>query len=120
MDLFRTVKKLYKTGLFWGFTLKKNYLSYRDCNRTLYVLQLDIKSQIGLFIFSIGHVESWTETGLTYETGYNDMGEIQKSAYIDHVKPVRTDNPDYVLRESLYNVLGYLPERNSIIYGTCN
>jgi len=75
-------------------------LTFKDCFDNLYVLQ----PYKGFYRFSIGHVESWKELKPTYESEYNNLGLVDMSAYINHIKPVLTNNPDYVLRLSL----GYL------------
>ena len=103
MILLKTLKKVYKTGYFHNFELKKNYLSFEDCHGTKYVLQPD-KGRLGLFILRIGHVEVWTRMAFTYESEYYSTGLVDCAAFIDHYNPVKTDNPDYVLRASLYNL----------------
>jgi hypothetical protein len=103
MNLFKTLKKVYKTGYFRDFELKKNYLSFVDCNDTKYVLQ-PARDRLGSFIMRIGHVEVWTRTDLTYESDYCTPGLVECAAFIDHWTPVKTDNPDFVLRASLNNL----------------
>ena len=104
MNLFKTLKKVYKTGYFSHFRLTKTYLSFCDSSNNMYVLQLDRTSRIGLYVFRIGHVEHWKQMKLTYESDYSVMGLVDCSAFIDHYKHVRTDNPDFILRASMNNL----------------
>jgi hypothetical protein len=103
MNLFKTLKKLYKTQYFFDFELTKTTLTYRDCNGTKYSLQADPGS-LDICYFRIGHSEDYRHWGLTYESEYNKPGWIESTRFIDHWKIVRTDNPDYVLRASLSNL----------------
>ena len=104
MNLRKTVKKLYKTGFFHSFELKRNYLSYKDCHGTKYVIHCHDDR---LPYFRIGHVETWTERGLTYESEYYNMGDIDRAVFVDHYTPTTTDNPDFILRASLQNLFQY-------------
>jgi hypothetical protein len=98
MNLRKAVKKLYKTGFFHSFELQKNYLTYQDVHGNKYVVHEPANR---LPYFRIGKVHEWTERGLTYESEYTVMGDIEKAKFIDHVKPMQTTNPDYILRASL-------------------
>lgn len=100
MNLHKTLKKIYKAGYFHSFELTKNYLSFKDCYNNLYVLQ-PFKN---FFQLSIGHIEQWKEFKPTYESEYNNLGWVNVAAFVNHIKPVITNNPDYVLRCSIENL----------------
>jgi len=103
MNLFKTVKKIYKTGFFRNFVIGRKYLSFEDCNGTKYVLQM-ARDRAGLFVMRIGHVETWKRWDLTYESEYSSPGWIECAAFIDHYTPTLTDNPDFVLRAAMNNL----------------
>jgi len=92
-----TAKKIYKSGFFKIKHINSNYLSFTDCYNNLYVLQQG--DEIGLY-FRIGYVSNWQELKPTYESGYNSLGMVNCSAFIDKIEIQHTDNPDYILRIS--------------------
>ena len=100
MNLFKTLSKIYKAGMFHSFILERKYLSFKDCDGNLYVLQPH-PDKPGLWLFRIGHVEEWNEFKPTYESEYSLYGDVPCAAFIDHIKPVLTDNPDFIKRASL-------------------
>lgn len=101
MNLKKTLSKVYKSGFFHSFELTKNTLLFKDCHNNIYTL-FPFKS---FFLFRIGHVENWQDFAPTYESEYNSLGWINRSKFIDHVKPMYTNNPDYILRVSLEYLL---------------
>lgn len=109
MNLFKTLKKVYKTGYFREFELSKNYLSFVDCTGTKYVLQ-SARDRLGLFVLRIGHVEQWKRWDLTYESDYCSPGWVDCARFIDHYMPTKTDNPDFVLRAALNNLFPQIYE----------
>ena len=101
MNLHKTLKKIYKTGLFHGFELTKNTLIFKDCFDNVYSL-FPYRS---FYLFRIGHVNTGLVLAPTYESEYNSLGMIEVSDFVDHIKPVQTNNPDFILRCSMENIL---------------
>ena len=101
MNLKKTLSKVYKTGLFHSFELTKNTLIFKDCFNNVYSLF----PFNGFYLFRIGHVETGKVLKPTYESEYNSLGWIDVCEFKDHVKPVQTNNPDFILRASLENIL---------------
>ena len=95
----KTIKKIYKSGFFHDFVIEPNYFCFHDTHGTKYVIQ-KAREKFGYWL-RIGKVAQWTEIGPTYESEYNSIGPIKKAAFNDFIKPVHTDNPDFILRVSL-------------------
>lgn len=104
--LRRTLKKIYKSGMFHSFTMERNYLSFKDCNGNLYVLQ-PFKTR---WLFRIGKPYHYQQLMPTYESEYSSYGMVDCCQFVDNVIPVDTDNPDFILRASLNYLLSKFAE----------
>jgi hypothetical protein len=102
MNLKKTLKKVYKAGMFHSFELTKKTLLFKDCFDNVYSLF----PYNNFFMFRIGHVETWKETKPTYESEYNSLGLVDCAYFVDHIKPQITNNPDFIYRVALENLLG--------------
>lgn len=100
--LKQTLKKIYKCGMFHSFVYSENYLSFRDVHGNMYTV--NSPNSVGYW-FRIGRVHSYTELAPTYESGYNAIGKVERAAFIDHIKPIHTDNPDYITKVALKYLL---------------
>lgn len=89
-------KKIYKSGLFHSIQVKDKYIGYKNGAGVLFTFQVK-RGQIGYF--TAGHVFKWVERGLTYESEYTTMGNIERAKYSPFLIQ-QTDNPDYILRAS--------------------
>jgi hypothetical protein len=100
MNLRKTLAKVYKTGLFHSFELTSKTLVFKDCFNNVYSLF----PYRGFYMFRIGHVNTGTVLKPTYESEYNSLGMVEVSNFVDHFKPIQTNNPDFILRCSLDNL----------------
>ena len=90
------VKKLYKTGLFHSIEVKQGYIGFKNVHNVLFTFQLEV-GKIGYF--TAGYVSQWVERGLTFESEYTTIGDIELAKY-NLIYIERTDNPDFILRQS--------------------
>lgn len=88
-----TIKKIYKSGFYTVTHVSHNTLSFSNCNGRVFSIQ----PKGHLYLFRSGYVTQWTEMGLTYESGYTTMGEIEKAHFSPDFQQT-TDNPDFILR----------------------
>lgn len=101
----KTAAKIYKTGLFHSLEIDARHLAirFKDVHDNLYIWQTTEDDFAGYF--SIGNVIQWTEYKPTYESEYQNLGEVNMVAFNPRFTE-KTDNPDYILRASKAYLLG--------------
>lgn len=109
--LQQTIKQIAKKlttkgkGLFNIIELKNDRISYESNGNTFSFLVTNEPIK-GCGTFAAGHVHTGTRYGLTYESDYQHYGNIPVASFVPyHI--TETDNPDYILRNSIYFILGH-------------
>lgn len=109
--LHNTIKQIAKKisskgkGLFKIQTLEHNFISFKGYGDNVFSFQIDNHPYKGCGTFAAGHVFNGTKWKLTYESEYQRYGNVEVSNFVPyHI--ANTDNPDYILRNALYFILG--------------
>lgn len=91
-------------GLFHIYALESNFISFKS-NGNTFSFEITNDPFKGCGTFAAGHVIEGEKQDLTFESEYTQIGTIKTAAFIPyHIS--NTDNPDYVLRNSIYFILG--------------
>ena len=105
--LHPTIKQIAKKitskgkGLFKIQSLEYNFISFKGWGDNLFSFQLE-NNNIGTF--AAGHVFTGKEYKPTYESEYQFCGYVETSKFVPyHIS--ETDNPDYILRNSIHFIL---------------
>jgi hypothetical protein len=94
----KTVKKIFKAGMFHNITAGTECISYKHHNR-VFSFQITNFPFTGCGYFRSGYVHEGEIFAPTYESEYNSLGMIKTAVFQpDYETP--TDNPDYILRAS--------------------
>jgi hypothetical protein len=95
----QTLKKLIKTGFFRVQSITENAISFKHFER-VFSLQVMPDNKPGL-LYSSGYVHTGKALLPTFESEYQNYELTEVSQFIADYRQ-RTDNPDFVLRQSLY------------------
>ena len=96
----KTAKKIYKTGFFDNMQTGHNSLVFNDCFGNVYSIQkVDFR-----YRFRIGHAITAKVMMPSFRSEYTRLEETEVAQFIDHVTPEYTDNPDFILRASLWYI----------------
>jgi hypothetical protein len=109
--LHPTIKQIAKKittkgkGLFIITYLSNKQISFKGCNNVFsFQLEDNNRSIFGIGTFAAGHVITDKEYKPTYESEYQFCGYVETSKFIPyHI--AETDNPDYILRNSIHFIL---------------
>ncbi len=94
----KAIKKIMKTGFFRIISIGPDHLSFQHSQR---IFCLQRFACPGGYLFRSGYVLEGIKYDYTFESEYTRMGEIKTASFIpDSVNS--TDNPDFILRQSLY------------------
>lgn len=100
-------KKLYKTGLYTQFYIKKDHISFKNCNNVTFSFDLRHKlndiPNTGLF--RAGYVVEFTSYEPTFESEYSVLGNVDK-AVCNAFFESYTDNSNFILRNANFITLG--------------
>lgn len=92
-------------GLFKIIHLSGDSISFK-CSGNTFSFHVTNYPYRGCGEFAAGHVMEGEKYDLTFESDYKEMGIIKTASFIPyHIS--NTDNPDYILRNSLYFILGH-------------
>lgn len=94
----KTVKKIFKAGMFHNITAGRDHISYKYHNR-VFSFQITNFPFVGCGYFRSGYVWEGEILAPTYESEYNSL-EMIKTAVFKPDYETPTDNPDYILRAS--------------------
>lgn len=103
----QVVKKLSTKGkgLFKVKHITNDFISFTGYGNNLFSFQITNHPYKGCGTFAAGHLTEWTDQGLTYESEYTRIGDIERAKFTPyHIS--NTDNPEYIVKNAVYFILG--------------
>lgn len=91
-------------GLFQITHLSNTAISFRNSMGNVFSFQLTNCPVKGCGEFKAGHVHKYTKLAPTFESEYQKYGNIKCALFIPYHES-NTDNPDYILRNSIHFTL---------------
>lgn len=95
------VKKIYKAGFFRIIEVTADSISFSNSDGVIFSFQFNRAFSFTSGLYRAGYIIEGEYYGLTYESEYQRPGMIQTAKF----RPIyeqQTDNPDFILRQSLY------------------
>jgi len=92
----QTIKKIAKAKFFREITYSNDAISFKHFGRVFSLQKID-----GEYFYASGYVHTAKVLKPTFKSEYNQLGLVEVASFQCDYRQ-RTDNPDFVLRQSLY------------------